>query len=189
MPPQVARIFTSVLLLFLAVFVYVIAYVAFSSIGNSLPYGDFTAVSLWSSGLITWLFVRFAWYLIWRRQVVQSRQRRRRSETVTAATLALGALIAIGSMIPNHIAPQELIALIGSTVTPLLGLIGTVWVYSETTADRATRASAAKTTEIRCPDCTYNLAGLTSTRCPECGKEYPLDALLAAQAQPAGQDV
>jgi hypothetical protein len=36
---------------------------------------------------------------------------------------------------------------------------------------------AARTNPPLCPNCKYNLSGLTHCRCPECGTEYRLDHL------------
>jgi hypothetical protein len=151
-----------------------------------LYYG--TTLIYWTSGLSCWLLVKFAWYRIWRRQIVHTAQRRVHSAIVAAIALCSAALIwAILTRVCDI--DSGVAAILGSTIGPLLGMMGTVLIYRETPLDRATRASAAKAVEVHCPNCDYNLAGLTATRCPECGKEYTLEALLAAQAAPASQDV
>ena len=39
---------------------------------------------------------------------------------------------------------------------------------------------AARERPPTCPNCQYNLSGLTQCRCPECGTEYRLEELWAA---------
>ena len=186
MPAQVARIFVSILLLALGALFYptllVIQGAAFRY--SFIPY----EARFWIAGFLCWFFVKLAWFLAWRDQVVRSKQRRLHSVAVTLATLGIGPLLWI-SLLKVWDVDSEFATILSSCIAPLLGLIGTVIVYTDTPNDRAMRALALKAATVRCPACRYNLAGLTSTRCPECGKEYTLDALLAAQAQPAGQDV
>ena len=43
------------------------------------------------------------------------------------------------------------------------------------------RIKAAGTDSICCPVCGYNMTGLHESRCPECGSQFTLDQLLAAQ--------
>jgi hypothetical protein len=42
---------------------------------------------------------------------------------------------------------------------------------------------------VVCPNCGYNLTGLSGTRCPECGKQYTINELLAEQPARAAADV
>jgi len=45
---------------------------------------------------------------------------------------------------------------------------------------------AARNQAPHCPQCTYNLSGLTRTRCPECGMELTLDELWRTPVITAG---
>ena len=186
MPPQVARIFVSILLLSLGAMFYpaLVVVQEFSLRLSFMP----DEAKFWISGLVCWLFVRLAWFLVWRDQVVRNKQRRLHAVAITLTTLGVGPVLWYGFLKLWDV-DSVIATILSSSITPLASLIGTVLIYTQTPADRAVRALATKTIEVQCPSCHYNLAGLTSTRCPECGKEYTLDALLAAQAQPAGQDV
>ncbi|MDB5303490.1 MAG: hypothetical protein JWM97_1039, partial [Phycisphaerales bacterium] len=42
---------------------------------------------------------------------------------------------------------------------------------------------------VVCPTCGYNLTGLTATRCPECGSQFTLDELMAAQPGREGEEL
>lgn len=72
-------------------------------------------------------------------------------------------------------------AFVGSVTAPLLWLVATVVIWRETTTERAQRLRGAARGGVACPTCGYNLTGLTTTRCPECGTQFTLDELLAQQ--------
>ena len=143
---------------------------------------------LWVAGFLCWVLVRLGWFLVWRGQVVHTKQRRNQASALTFVTFGIALIL---WMLLSKVlkAGSEDTAILASTVAAMVSLMGTILLYFDKPLDRATRASAAKAIEVKCPNCDYNLAGLTATRCPECGKEYTLEALLAAQAAPAGQDV
>ena len=68
----------------------------------------------------------------------------------------------------------------------LVGLVGVVVLFAAFLVWRDgyvkgwRRARAAPPT---CPQCEYNLSGLTACRCPECGTEYRTDELWQAWLQ------
>ena len=63
-------------------------------------------------------------------------------------------------------------------------LLSTIMVWRETELERAQRLAQASSGILSCPHCGYNMTGLKTARCPECGTEYTLNELLAAlQAQ------
>ncbi len=41
--------------------------------------------------------------------------------------------------------------------------------------------SASGTVNVHCPSCQYSLVGLTELRCPECGRRFTIDELIALQ--------
>ena len=43
------------------------------------------------------------------------------------------------------------------------------------------RVSGEVPISLDCPECGYSMVGLTSSRCPECGREYTLDELVRLQ--------
>jgi uncharacterized paraquat-inducible protein A len=74
-------------------------------------------------------------------------------------------------------------------------LLGTTLVWRETAEERGQRMMEAVPAKMRlmgmvhCPNCTYNMTGLSAARCPECGTEYTLEALLAANLEDTDLDV
>jgi len=114
-----------------------------------------------------------SWVLIWRRQVVWSRQAVFRS---SIATVGLLLLPCGGTAFLNDV-PSPLDTVLG--FLPVLGWgvwMGlTAWIWPQRAGDSEGTMFAPA-----CPACGYLLAGLRSTRCPECGSEPTLDELWAA---------
>lgn len=70
-------------------------------------------------------------------------------------------------------------------------LLGTTLVWRETAGERRQRmhpASQRLIGAVHCPNCTYNMTGLFVTRCPECGTQYTIETLLAANIEDADLD-
>ncbi len=55
---------------------------------------------------------------------------------------------------------------------------------AETTDTTTLAASAAVDSGLRCPECEYNLTGLTEPRCPECGVVFDWEEVRRAVANP-----
>ncbi len=53
--------------------------------------------------------------------------------------------------------------------------ISAVWLLWRNGYERGWRA--ARDIPPTCPNCGYNLTGLTACRCPECGKQFTLETL------------
>jgi tRNA(Ile2) C34 agmatinyltransferase TiaS len=72
-------------------------------------------------------------------------------------------------------------------------MLGTLLIWRETPVERAERLAhlteAAQASTPHCPRCGYNMTGLTQARCPECGSQYTLDALIAANLGAAHQQL
>jgi DNA-directed RNA polymerase subunit RPC12/RpoP len=68
---------------------------------------------------------------------------------------------------------------LASVSAPLLWLVATVLIWKETATERAERFGGAGGRAVACPRCGYNLTGLSSTQCPECGAQFTLDELAA----------
>jgi hypothetical protein len=134
------------------------------------------------AGVATAAFVAWYWLFIWRQTVQWTPQRV--SRTLYAG---LGAAI-VGAIIGALMGTMEsgFGFFIGTSIPPLLWMVATVLVWRETQPERAERLRALGRDRvggpgIPCPVCNYDMTGLKSTRCPECGSEFTLDELLAAQ--------
>ena len=60
-------------------------------------------------------------------------------------------------------------------------LLATVLIWRETPHERVERLSQLGTAGVCCPICGYNLTGLSTAQCPECGAKFTLDQLMATQ--------
>ncbi len=65
----------------------------------------------------------------------------------------------------------------------LLWLASTAVIWRETKTERIERLKMLGINAVICPNCGYNLTGMTTTTCPECGSQYTLDQLYAQLAQ------
>jgi hypothetical protein len=133
------------------------------------------------AGAITWAFVAVYWSAIWRSIVARTTERR-------AATwgLAVAAILAAGfiGFILTPVDPAAGVP-VATILAPLLWLMGTTFVWRETFRERGARLGRSGPGALLCPGCGYNLTGLTEARCPECGKQFTLDQLFAAQPSSA----
>jgi len=132
------------------------------------------------ASLLTWILVAVYWCLLWKSSVKWTSDRI--IFTIIAAVLALIiaslAAIAAGSVVSM---PGGLSTFLGGILAIVLWLIATVLIWRETPAERALRLAASPSSVVSCPNCGYNLTGLTESRCPECGSKFTLNELLASQ--------
>jgi hypothetical protein len=134
--------------------------------------------ALIGADLVTMAALATAWTLVWRGQVHWPRWR-------VWATVAL----AIGALVPAAMVGaatalavrrgEELAILMAGMAWITAWLIGSALVWRERPAERAARLQAHGVRTISCPACSYNLTGLKSTTCPECGATYTVDQLVA----------
>jgi hypothetical protein len=99
---------------------------------------------------------------------------------IVALIVASLAAIAAGALLSNSVR-DGFTTFIGGILAIVLWLIATVLIWRETPAERALRLAASPASAIACPNCGYNLTGLTESRCPECGSKFTLNELLASQ--------
>lgn len=139
-------------------------------------YGSFGRTSL-VAGAFTWAFVAVAWWWLWRKPVMWTPQRR--SRTWVAALASAGAGVVLG--IVTGSVETEVGWFVGTAAPPLLWLGATALLWQETDAERVRRTGHVGHGPVLCPECRYDLTGLTAARCPECGTQYTLDELYARQ--------
>lgn len=126
--------------------------------------------------VVMWAFIATYWITLWRRTVRWTTWRTRATVWTGGAAAAAGVLA--GLLVGRRFG-DELMFFVFSTVTPLIWLTWTVFIWRESGSERAVRTRGE--TPITCPSCGYNLAGLVQARCPECGTQFTLDELFAHQ--------
>ena len=175
----IAQIMLAILLLPLAAFVYAITFILFYETQRGIYYSNRDEAAMMAGGVVAWAFIAFYWILLWRTSVAWTGTRINRTALCFAAALLGG--LAIGAILGVITEEEEVATFFGSATSPMLWVVLTILVWRETDAERGVRLSKQGLAEIPCPTCAYNMSGLKGTRCPECGSEFTLDALLAAQ--------
>lgn len=175
MTQLLARIMLALLMLPLASLVYLLAFAFFEA---ELFRRDELALLL--AGVVSAVFVAVYWVLLWHRTVRWTEARV--WTTIGVSVLAIALSLALGAWM-GMMVEEELGVFVGTTATILLWLVGTVFAWRETAAERAARFGTGRdgSSAIACPHCGYNLTGLASIQCPECGARFTLDELLAAR--------
>jgi hypothetical protein len=176
----ISRILLAVFMLPLAAMVYLAAVVPvmrivgygryYSRIGSE----DFAFVI---AGVVSWAFIATYWTLLWRKSVRLNAVRVRQSFGIGLAAL----IVAVAIAIPLGLVEEGFGYFMGSAIAPMLWVVATIFIWRESAAERTERLRASGRDGVVCPTCGYNLTGLTSTRCPECGTQFTLDELMAAQ--------
>ena len=120
-----------------------------------------------------------ALYWLWSRPM-------RNRGIVFASVITVGlwlAIIPIGIFIDEAVRGGDEELLLGALVT--MGFAGTfsIWLFTWRHYTRGRDAIHREDgkLDIICPSCGYRMVGLQESRCPECGKVYTLDELLAQQ--------
>jgi len=178
----------------LVVFMFPLAVTVFAFAGDQIDHVmDFQSGGEWAAtGIVTWAVVGVYWLMLWRKSVLWTRVRIIHSIALTLATPAgvamLMTLLYFGALAVQQMRygiaaehAQEAFYITGAVLTPLVWLIGTILIWRDTTAERLSSLKGSAVGRLECPNCGYNLSGLSEARCPECGSQYTLDQLVAAQ--------
>jgi hypothetical protein len=184
MPRVVARLLITILLIPIAIVFHVAvgglcSYLAYL-LAQSLPDTEvFQAVLVVVGLAIAGAVSLVVFFPLWRGVVAWTP--RRRASTVRTAVYAalLAAAQAVGWFVlfadPER---SSAIADAGIVFTTLLVMIVWVIVWIETPAERTKRLGVHGIAKALCPNCRYDMSGLTNLRCPECGLEYSLAGLI-----------
>ncbi len=157
-----------------AAVLYVIAFVMIDA-SHLLSY-PFRRYAMWLvAGMASWIFIAVYWTLLWRASVTWTPTRLHRTSVASVGSIIIG--IAAGAVM--GLVDDDFGVWVGSVVAPLVWLILTTLLWRESADERAVRASGKSA--LTCPTCGYNLTGLQSTRCPECGTQFSLDELISRQ--------
>ena len=175
----IAQILLSILMFPLAGLVYLLVFVVFMQANRGRYSPNRDDVGFLMTGLLTWGFIAAYWLALWRKSIQWTGRR----STQTALSFA-GAALAAGllGVVAGAVLEEASFGIFVATIAaPVLWLVGTILAWRETDAERAERLSAQGIAQLVCPTCGYNMSGLKAARCPECGSEFTLDALLAGQ--------
>jgi uncharacterized paraquat-inducible protein A len=176
----VARILLTVLLFPAAILFYCIALIL---IERLIIRGESRAITI--TLIPGSLFMIVYWFLLWRRGVSWTPQRIRGTLWSAAAAVLAGAMIGGGIRATLSYYDQFIGTFFGVASALVIWIIITIFIWRESEAERAARLSRANSDALVCPTCGYNLTGLRETRCPECGTQFTLNELYAAQPQRA----
>ena len=130
--------------------------------------------------------IEAGWLLIWRSSVKWTRGRMARTIVCFVVTAVAG--IAAGWCTSRRF-NDDFGIFVSAATAGLLWCAGTALLWRESTAERAIRIARQSGMALHCPACGYNMTGLHEARCPECGAEFTLDALYAAQSTQAAVDL
>lgn len=173
----IARLILAMLILPLTGVIIVLWIAILAGIGSAGPPPVIAIVGMW---LVVDTFVAAYWILLWRENVQWTQARR--SSTILAGVLAIVCCILLGALIRfGFHGPGFGAAMIGGGIGPIVWVLATVLIWRETPQERVERLSRLGADSICCPICGYNMTGLRESRCPECGGQFTLDQLLAAQ--------
>jgi 4-amino-4-deoxy-L-arabinose transferase-like glycosyltransferase len=181
MSPLLSRVMLAMMMFPLAAMVYVITVVsAHEVLGYQRVDWEWVL-----AGIVTSAFVAGYWWMLWRAGVAWTPQRRAR--TWGAAGGAVVAGVVLGSACAA--ADDEFGLFVGTSLPPLLWVAATCFVWRSDARDVAGTAAAGDGDDVVCPACAYSLKGLREARCPECGEQWTLDQLFAAQPRRAAREL
>ena len=177
MPPLVTRMLLTILMFPFAAMVYLTAFAVFEMQNVRVPRG----MPLIGGGVAAWAFIIVYWCVLWRR-AVQPSSLKRIIQTSAAMLIAFAGALGIGWLLNSVTYRSELGVIVASASAPLIWLAATIFFWRESPVERQLRRLRATDATLFCPVCSYNLTGLNTTRCPECGRAFTVDELLAKQS-------
>jgi len=136
---------------------------------------EFAFIWAW---IITFTFVVFYWLGVWRGAVKWTVRRKVRTLLAIPGSIVAGIAV---SLVVFSLFMQEVVLLLAGCFAVSFWLLATILIWRETPAERTARLQATAGKAVFCPKCGYNMTGLHESCCPECGEQFTLDQLLAAQ--------
>jgi hypothetical protein len=176
----IARILLSIFVFPLGGLLYTVTVAVMEQAMRTSGYRYSTAALIYFTvaGGVTWLAVGAYWVLLWRKSVRWTSQRITGTWGAVAGATVVGVLA--GSAVSGI--DSGFGGFVGGVTAILLWLFATVLIWRESPAERVERlGDGGGVATLVCPTCGYNLTGLRELRCPECGAQYTLDQLVAAQ--------
>jgi hypothetical protein len=179
----VARLVLAMLCLPIAAVLFVMLFVfavALFPTANGPP--SLAAIALaWS---VVYAFIAAYWVWLWAGVIKWTPRRRMLTFAAVPAAVSVG--LALGLTLDwlfgRRGAPIEIIFAFSAAIPPGVWMLLTVIVWRETRDERAARLAATGADTLACPVCAYNMTGMHSSDCPECGARFTIDQLIAAQS-------
>jgi hypothetical protein len=182
MSRMISNLLLSLSMVPLAITVFFLAAIGLSEGAGMSEERAFTIASV-----VLLVFVVVYWTCVWASSFRWTESRVLRTIAAFAASLCVGGLA--GGMVVYVLRDLDALfagGILGSMAAATAWMIFSVLAWRETGKERAERISGAGggfAGILLCPNCGYNMTGLIQARCPECGTEYTLDVLLAANAE------
>ncbi len=173
MTSLLARILLSIMLLPLAVVVYLAVLLPLTRGSDETAFIAAT--------IVTAAFVAFYWLMLWRRSILWTQSRISLTVGGSVGCLVVGVVAGLVAMGMAGINDETFGIFVGGLVTMVLWLPVTILAWRERPAERAERIRQSASDVLFCPRCGYNMTGLQLARCPECGAQFTLNELFAAQ--------
>ena len=155
----------------------VICFLIFVMLESNGPYEQAMIISV----LVTAVYFVIVWTWVWYGVVNWTNRRKK-----IMIFLALGIIVctivvanAIGATQNRRHTQLILGGLGGGSFFIFAWTIGTVLLWKETAEERASRMENLGVDGVSCPACGYNMTGLKNATCPECGKVYTVDQIVA----------
>jgi uncharacterized paraquat-inducible protein A len=177
----VSRILLSIFMFPLATIFYIFVMVVGEETVQTTNYQARDAALFMITSVLTWMVVAIYWCLLWRSGVNWNSSRVGRTFVAAFGAATVGGVVGVFVRLLVNRSDASFPIFLGGILTIILWLVATVFIWRETTAERAARIRGASKSAITCPTCGYNLTGLSEARCPECGSKFTLNELMALQ--------
>lgn len=173
MSTQLSRVFLALAVILGAYFVRDQAYTAFEE-RPLWPYEDEVGTPYLLSNALAAAVLIIGWWAVWRTLVHWTSGRIGLTILAAAGALGIARLIVLGNDLflggdIHAVHPWDL----GGDCAAAVWIGATAYLWRGGPARHIPR--------LPCPRCGYDLRGLHEARCPECGTQYTLDGLFAAQ--------
>lgn len=175
MTNTIAKLLLSVLSLVLCALIYTVIVVLLMEMrGGPSDVGTFIF-----AGIVTLALSIATWWLIWARRVVWNRRRVITLFAVVFGAVLVGVIAALLIAIPLNSYMADFATFAGSVFATLLALAGFILTIRETPLERTARLRGVGVTRVHCPACNYDMTGLHTSDCPECGGKFTIEEFIA----------
>ncbi|HPO93058.1 MAG TPA: hypothetical protein PL072_06255 [Phycisphaerales bacterium] len=130
--------------------------------------------------LVGWGLVGLGlFWLTWRKVVCWNQARKERTlRGIVYGYLLTGASAAMSLLVLPFPEVGGPVSCVLVALAPALILIFWMFAWTESPRERAKRLGVENLRRVLCPNCKYDLSGLTNLSCPECGHHYTLGTLI-----------